>query len=140
MILDSSVAAKWCLPDEATPAAERLLHRYRSGDIELLVPDLFWPEMANLLAKATRAGRLTETEGARGLEILHGLRLPVLATQALTAAAYAAACSWRRPAYDLFYVLLAREHEDSLITADERLVRALGHRYPVRSLASLSEW
>ena len=51
-VLDASVAAKWVLPSKGeAPAKEsvRLLDRFAAGEINLSVPDLFWPEIGNLL-------------------------------------------------------------------------------------------
>ncbi|MGH9518773.1 MAG: type II toxin-antitoxin system VapC family toxin [Terriglobales bacterium] len=138
MILDASVAAKWCLPDEAAAPADELLRRYLSRELHLLVPDLFWPEMANLLAHAVRGGRLRAAAAGAALSRLEQLRLPVMPTAALAPEACMEAIRWQLPAYDLFYLLLARTMNDVLITADERLVRALGHRFPVRGLSAAS--
>ena len=62
-VLDASVAAKWVLPSRDEPlAAEsiRLLHSFAAGEINLSVPDsvpdLFWPEIGNILWKSVRAG------------------------------------------------------------------------------------
>lgn len=140
MILDASVAVKWCLPDESDPAATRLLEQYNRGECELLVPDLFWSEMASALASAARRGRIDESGMLEAFDFLEALDLTVLDTRALIREVCRQALAWNRPTYDLFYVLLAQAHDDMLITADDRLVRALGHRFPVRSLASLSEW
>lgn len=138
MILDASVAAKWFLPDEVTPAANAILRQYLAGELTLLVPDLFWHEMANVLATAVRADRLTASAGSRAMNQLTQLELPVQPTWSFASEALAQAVAWRWPAYDLFYLLLARTMNDVLITADERLVRALGHRFPVRGLSAAS--
>jgi len=55
------VAAGWFLPPAQEPlAAEalRMLRGFSSGTLRLLVPDLFWAEMGNILWKAVRLGRL----------------------------------------------------------------------------------
>jgi predicted nucleic acid-binding protein len=43
---------------------------------------------------------------------------------------------WDRSFYDSLYVALALATKTELITADERLVNALGSRFPVRWLGS----
>jgi predicted nucleic acid-binding protein len=140
VILDASVAVKWCLPDESDPAATRLLEQYTQGRRELFVPDLFWPEMASALAGAARRGRTDEAGVREAFEFLEALNLEVLSTRSLAQDVCRQALTLNRTTYDLFYALLAQARNDVLITADDRLVRALGHRFPVRSLASLSEW
>lgn len=48
----------------------------------------------------------------------------------------AMAIAFQRPVYDCLYVALAVLSRAPMITADERLVHALGSRYPVRWLGS----
>ena len=53
-VIDVSVAAKWVLPDAQEPykhEAVSLLRGWTESQIKLIVPDLFWIEMANLLAR-----------------------------------------------------------------------------------------
>ena len=54
-VVDASVAVKWCFPVPAEnlgAEARELLLSYRRRDVQFLVPDLFWPELANALWKA----------------------------------------------------------------------------------------
>ena len=140
VILDASVAIKWCLADESDPAANALLDGHRQGQIEMAVPDLFLPEMASALVRAVRRGRLDAKELDDAFTLLQGLDLEILGTDALVPTVCREALATGCTTYDLFYVLLAQARNDVLVTADERLVRALAHRFPVRSLASFSEW
>jgi predicted nucleic acid-binding protein len=51
-VLDASVAVKWAIPleEEAlTSESVRLVRRYRDGEIDFVVPDIFWAEVANVL-------------------------------------------------------------------------------------------
>jgi predicted nucleic acid-binding protein len=69
-ILGVSVAAKWVLPSRDEPLhAEslRLLNGFAEGTIKLSVPDLFWPEAANILWKSVRIGRIAEPAPDRRL-------------------------------------------------------------------------
>jgi len=57
IVVDASVAAKWLLPakgETLRDEAFRLARRYPKGEIRLVVPDLFWAELANLLGKTVR--------------------------------------------------------------------------------------
>ena len=50
-VLDSRIAAKWFLPDVSDALSNdawKLLERYRTGEVRLLVPDLFWTEFADI--------------------------------------------------------------------------------------------
>jgi predicted nucleic acid-binding protein len=69
-VLDASVAAKWFLPGaRETLAAEaaEVLEAYAAGRLRLLVPDLFWPEVGNILWKAVRQGRMSLTSAEEAI-------------------------------------------------------------------------
>lgn len=56
-VLDASVAAKWFLPathETLTEQALRLFRGLRGQPLRLVVPDLFWPEIGNLLESLAR--------------------------------------------------------------------------------------
>ena len=51
-VVDASVAAKWLLPAMQEPLVEqanRLLGQQTVGSADFVVPDLFWPEIGNVL-------------------------------------------------------------------------------------------
>jgi predicted nucleic acid-binding protein len=56
-VLDASVAAKWVLPEQGETLSREavlLLTRFAGGEVEFAVPDLFWPEVGNILWKCVR--------------------------------------------------------------------------------------
>lgn len=69
-VLDASVAVKWFLlsAEPLKPEAMTLLARRMEGEIEFIVPDLFWAELGNILWKATRQARCTAVEAEGFLE------------------------------------------------------------------------
>ena len=141
MILDASVTAKWILADSGEPlqeAANRILQECLRGTVSASVPDLFWPEMANLLARAARRGRIAPAAASAGITLLHGAGLSTKPTLHLTDLALKLAIRWQMPAYAFFYVLLAVETGDQLVTADERLWRGLGAHFSVRWLGAVA--
>jgi predicted nucleic acid-binding protein len=56
LVLDSSVAIKWVLPERDTPKAVRLRNEFRQGAHELLAPDVFPVEVGHALTRAERRG------------------------------------------------------------------------------------
>ena len=139
-VVDASVAAKWVLPandEPLVPEAEALLADFTSGAVLLAVPDLFWPEMTNILWKAVLKGRMAERDAVDRVSSLRSLDLQSLPTKPLISEAFAISAAFNRSAYDAFYVALAVESRTPLLTADERLVNALGSRFPVRWLGSM---
>jgi predicted nucleic acid-binding protein len=139
-VLDASVAAKWFLPADGEPLSEQallLMCRYARGEIRFAVPDLFWAELANVLWKATRQGRLSEGSAAKALFHLAHHTLPTSPTRKVIEKALAIAAALDRPVYDCVYVALAIELSATLVTADERLVNAMPAHLPVKWLGAL---
>jgi predicted nucleic acid-binding protein len=137
LVLDASVAAKWFLPRAGEPLAEEalaLLRRYADGEIELIVPDLFWAEFGNILWKAVRAGRIPEKAATDALSDMLHYRLPTVSGRELAEDALGIALSTGRTVYDAMYLALAIRQGSILVTADERLVNALATHWPVRWL------
>ena len=139
-VVDASVAAKWFLPAEGetlTEEALELLYRYTTGQIRLIVPDLFWAEFGNILWKAVRQGRWTRDAADTAIAIMKDRNLPTVPSSALLEEAFAIANAFQRTFYDSLYVALAVSSKAQLLTADERLARALAATLPVKWLGSL---
>jgi predicted nucleic acid-binding protein len=139
-VLDASVAAKWFLPPEDETLVEEalgILTEFASGRCRLMVPDLFWPEVANIFWKAARTGRITRKIAQEATDALITLNLETRPSKTLASEAVELALGNDRPVYDSIYVALALISGRPLLTADERLVKALGHRFPIRWLGGV---
>lgn len=140
-VLDASVAGKWFLPKAGEPLVEEaleILEGYTSGQITLLVPDLFWPEFGNILWKAVRGERISRQSAEEALSMLADIALPTASSLPLLSNALGMAVTFGRTVYDCIYVALALARNLPLITADERLANALATRFPVRWLGALA--
>ena len=138
-VLDASVAAKWLLtPAGETLVAEarQLLRDYGDGKLEVVVPDLFWLEIGNLLRTSVRRGRMSLSSAGEALRETEQRNFPTLPSRPLLGEAFAIATAFDRTVYDAVYVALAVASRLPLITADERLANALAARAPVRWLGS----
>lgn len=136
-VVDASVAAKWCLPQRDEPLvsqARRLLEAYARAEIALMVPDLFWPELGNVLWKAARRGRLSDSDAHSALEFLQGLNIPTYSCSDFLPETLHVALFYGRTFYDSLYATLAEHSSVELITADERLASALAAHLPVKWL------
>ena len=139
-IVDSSVVAKWLPPLNNEPLASEarvLLADWTRGKIELSVPDLLLIEVANVLWKATRAGRCKAVEARGALKILISYGLPVAASATLLETAVRIGIEYERTVYDSIYVALAVESGRELITADEKLANALAAYFPVKWIGAM---
>jgi predicted nucleic acid-binding protein len=139
-VVDASVAAKWFLPaagETLTHEALELLHRYTTGQIRFIVPDVFWAEFANILWKAVRQGRCSKDAAEAAIAAMKDRNLPTVPSLELLEAAFAIANAFQRTVYDSLYVALAISSRAQLLTADERLAHALAATLPVKWLGSL---
>ena len=139
-VIDASVAAKWILPasgETLTREALELLKGYAAGDVRFVVPDLFWAELANVLWKAVRQGRVRVASAESGLRGMRDRNFPTVSSHTLLVEAFAIATTFDRAVYDSLYVALAVTSKSQMVTADERLANALAAHLPVKWLGSL---
>ena len=121
LAVDASVAIKWFLPEIHSEAALRLLTEER----ELLVPDLVWSEVGNILWKKWQQGQLEGEDAPAILHDLGRLGLGVRSARELAAVAWPLATRLRRTFYDSLYLALAESEACPLVTADRRLFNAV---------------
>jgi predicted nucleic acid-binding protein len=137
-VLDSNVALKWVLPEPDAAKAIKIRDELVQGIHELLAPDVFPIEVAHSLARAERRGIIKPMEGWAKLSDVLTTPPNLHPYLPLLARAYAIASQARIGVYDCLYVALAERERCELVTADDRLVRALQPAYPfIRSLTSL---
>jgi predicted nucleic acid-binding protein len=138
-VVDASVAVKWFLPAKGETLAEEalgLLDQYVREEIDLLVPDLFWVECANVAWKAVRVGRLPLASADAALTALTEYDFPTVPSPSLLSSAFQIATAFQRTIYDSIYVALAVKSKAQLVTADERLVNSLAAHFPVKWLGA----
>ncbi len=140
VVVDASVAVKWCLPTQReafVAQAEELLDSYRRHEIRFLVPDLFWVELANALWKAARRTEISVDEAMSAMSLVRDLGIATVPSYDLLPQALLLAVSHGRTVYDSLYVALAMQSKSEMITADERLANALAAHLPVKWLGAL---
>lgn len=115
-VVDASVAAKWFLEEDGSETALSLV-----GRAELLAPELVVPEVANLLWKAVRLGKLELADARRSLAALPAYFDECVGSEGLAWRAFDLAITLGHPVYDCFYLALAQTRGLPLVTADARL-------------------
>jgi predicted nucleic acid-binding protein len=127
---DSCVAVKWFLAEPDSAKAIRILDESTRGVHELLAPDVFPSEVAHALSRAERRGLIRPPAGLQHLSDLLA-SLPALHTSlVLIPRAYEISSQARIGVYDCLYVALAEREGCVLLTADDRLARAIGPTHP----------
>ena len=124
IVLDTSVALTWFLPDEFPPVkAESKQYVVQSG---ALVPTLWFYEIANGLLMAVRRDRLLYSDGEDALALLDHLPIQqdMERVVAIWPEIFRIATSHGLTAYDATYLELAVRRRLPLATLDKKLVEA----------------
>jgi predicted nucleic acid-binding protein len=132
---------KWVIPsaNEALSAESlRLLRRYVAGEIDFVVPDIFWAEIGNVLWKGARQQRWSRTLAEGAASGMKDRDFLTISTQILLPAALKIALLYDRSVYDAMYVAAAIQFKIEMITADERLANALAASLPVKWLGAFA--
>lgn len=119
LVLDTSMAGAWFLPDERSDPTDHLLRGLNESS-PALVPTLFWFEARNLFLTAAKRGRLRADEVLTCMVQLRGLPIEDVGTVADTAVL---SLAFRRDltAYDASYLALAIDEGHSLATLDRKM-------------------
>jgi predicted nucleic acid-binding protein len=123
-VVDASVVIKWFVPEVHGDAARRWL----ASPHEYIAPDLLFPEAGNAIWKKVRRGELTADEGQRLSVDLSSVAVESISMRDLLPDSHALALSTGLTVYDAMYVTLAVRLNTQVITADDRLTRALAAR------------
>ncbi len=115
-MVDSSVAIKWFVAEPYSVEAHYILEDYQAGTLTLLAPDLLYAEVGNIVWKKHRFQDL--------------VTFRVTSCAALLEEAYRLAVTHQRTVYDAMYLALSLREHCRWVTADERIVNALGALFP----------
>lgn len=116
-VLDASAAVQFALRVEDAPLDASELERYEA----VLAPDLIYAEAANAFWKYVAAGTLDLDTAQRGLREVAGMVGEVVPSDQLAGEVLELAAQLRKPVYDLFYLVLARQQSGVLVSFDRRL-------------------
>ena len=114
---------------DASAALEVALNRKRAAELsarlnesdEVLAPELFVPEVVNAIWKLRHFGDLSLTACDGALEVLLEFVDTLVSCKELYREAFLLSRTTRRPAYDMFYLALAKREDAALMTLDSAL-------------------
>jgi predicted nucleic acid-binding protein len=141
LVLDASVALKWAIPsaqETLTTESLQLLKRYTAGEINFIVPDVFWAEIGNVMWKGVRQRRWQQVVAENAASALRDREFFTVPSLVLLPEALKIAFAHDRSVYDCLYVALAIQFKIEMITADERLANAMAARLPVKWLGAFA--
>lgn len=137
LVLDSSVAVKWVLPEKDTPRAVRLRNEFRQGLHELLAPDVFPVEVSHALTRAERRGLIRPPAAIKRLSNVLTYPPTLFSYLPLLGRAVTISSQTRQGVYDCLYVALAERERCEFLTSDTKLIANLQPAFSfIRSLES----
>lgn len=139
LVLDSSVAMKWLLPEAGSAIARRVYGEWQGGRFTLVAPSLILAEVANALWKKVRRHELYRQHAARLFGEFLRLGLPVVPADGLVFHALGFSLRYDHPVHDCIYMALAAREQCALLTADESLSRKFS-AHEQKMVRLLSEW
>jgi predicted nucleic acid-binding protein len=121
-VVDCSVAARWLLPDKATPYTDSVLDLLREQDG--VVPALFLSEFANVFLKLVRQRKLAQETGLSAVQKFSALGLEVDRNTPDPERIFVLADQYGLSAYDATYLELALRRGLALACWDSGLKSA----------------
>ena len=126
LVIDSSISLKWWLDDEEfVEEARQLLGKIIDGEIELVLPELWYYEVANGITTAVRRNRISEDEGKLFIEELQSIPVRLYQIAPNINRIYEDAVKYKYAIYDIAYLAVAELENIQFITGDEKLVNAV---------------
>ena len=134
-VLDSSVSAKWVLPENDSPKALALRSDIRNKVHEVIAPDVFPIEVGHALTKAERQARISQADVyALWVQVMKDAP-QLFASLPLMPRAYALYSQNRIGIYDCLYLALSEHEQCEVVSADQRLINLFpGQVIPLSSL------
>jgi predicted nucleic acid-binding protein len=130
VVVDSSVAIKWFVVEPYSVEAHYILEAYQAGTLTLLAPDLLYAEVGNIVWKKHRFQGLAAEDAEGVLAAFRLVTFTVTSCATLLEEAYRLAVTHARTVYDAVYLALSVREHCRWVTADERIVNALGAVFP----------
>ena len=119
IVVDASVALRWCFQLNGSDRAEKLL---RSDD-HLIAPDLVIAEITNAAWKFVIFDRMMAESAVSAVREVVKAFEELVPMSVLRNRALEISIELRHPTYDCFYLALAERETSPLVTADDRLIR-----------------
>ena len=137
-VVDANVALKLFFEQPGSDRADELFaHLAADARARAFVPDFFYAECVSAFTVYVRQTDYAAEAARRDLTELLALGLHVVATADLATEALDLAMTHSISGYDTFYLALSQRVGAPFVTADEKLLRALGGK-PNRAV--LLEW
>jgi predicted nucleic acid-binding protein len=125
IVVDSSVAIKWFVPQPNSTKAREVLDAYQNSELIILAPDLIYAEVGNIIWKINRFQGLSQVDAEDILNTFQAIEFVITPSSLLLADAYHLAVVHQRTVYDSLYLALSLRQQCQFVTADEKLVNSV---------------
>ena len=122
LVIHANVLIKLYVPEVLSQKADSLFRDAENRRIDLIAPDLIYPEAGNILRKKQRLKELSRPDVEEITEAMLSLPLVVEPVKLLLPLAVDIAIGYNITVYDAAYVALATVYKTTLVTADKKLV------------------
>jgi len=129
-VVDSSVVAKWVLPEPDSAQAERLIIDVALKGERLIVLNLVFVEVTNAIWKRYHRSLASLDETRQSLDDLLPIPVHVEPAVRLLKPALEIAAKYHRAVYDALIVALCQGLQMQSVTADEPLYNAIHADFP----------
>ena len=140
IVLDTSVVAKWFLPEPLSTEADRILEEIRLGKTNAAAPDLIVYEFANILWQRQKKGSISGRQAAAIMSDFERLPFELVPGDVLGSEALKIAGNTGCTAYDGAFMALASGLNATLVTADQKFIRLMAGTRFAKRVAWLGEW
>lgn len=139
LVLDTSVAVKFHVPEEQYEEARALRIAFEEGRVEMLAPGTIQPEAFNAFWQLHRRGELSRKEVQEGWDLISNLPLSLYAPEDLMPRAVELAFETGVIVYDALFLALAEDADTVMVTADGKLLKALKNTSCIRLAHPLTD-
>ncbi len=99
LVVDSSVAIKWYVPQPYSTESRKILEEYEKNKLSLFAPDLIYAEIGNIVWKIQRFQELSPDNAENILNAFQSLSITLVPSKVLLKEAYKLAARYRRSVY-----------------------------------------
>lgn len=129
VVLDASVGVKWFFEEEESDRAALLMNSIEEKQIEVVVPEIFYPEFAGTCWKKVKKKKAALAWAIKALDDVMALPFTKYPDFELADVALENALLYKISVYDALYLSLAEIYVAPLVTADETLLKACRGRF-----------
>jgi predicted nucleic acid-binding protein len=129
LILDSSVIAKWFIPETDNEKALLLKEKFTDNTISIAIPILLFYEINNILKTTTQSLRIDINEAIETYKAFLKLNFVAYSSEFLMISAIELALKFNISSYDASYIALAEYLQVIFLTADRKLLKKVSSKF-----------